>query len=117
MKLYRTAKGEWVRTQGQAGKGHEAVDIRPDKEGILGLLNRFAGTVEVNESPAYKQGRMDAERGITTNPFSSPDLRSEWEAGHAHTFELGLAELPSFAAQTRGVSRFDGKRRKVKELN
>lgn len=115
MKLYRTATGTFVGTQDDArrgGKGWTQVDVPTDKQGLLGYLNaNILTTANDNEHPAYVKGRSDAEQGITTNPYSSPDLRAEWERGHEFAVESGAAKLPSFATITRGINRHTGKRR------
>lgn len=113
MRLYRTAKGRFVGTKDDAradGRGWKQVEVPTNKAGLLAFLNDNIRPPQA--SPAFVLGRSDAERGITTNPYSSPDLRAEWERGHAHAFELGLAPLPSFAVRVRGVSRFDTKKKK-----
>ena len=101
MRLYRTAKGTFVGRQDEArkdGKGWTEVDVPTTKPDLLAFLNdNIAPATNDNESPAYRLGRSDAERGMTTNPYSSPDLRAEWEAGHAFAVESGAASLPSFA--------------------
>jgi hypothetical protein len=106
MRLYRTAKGRWVGTQEDArkdGKGWEAVDVPTVKEPLIAFLNDNTPAAQPEKaSPAYKQGRSDAQRGITANPYGLPYEREEWERGHAEAFELGVAPRPSFRVITRG---------------
>lgn len=113
MRLYRTAKGTFVGTQADArrdGKGWAEVEVPTSpKPDLLAFLNdNITPLANDNESPAYVLGRSDAERGMTTNPYGSPDLRAQWEAGHALAVESGMASLSSFAAR---ATRRNGKRR------
>jgi hypothetical protein len=109
MRLYQTAKGRWVGTQDDArkdGKGWKAVDVPTIKEPLLAFLNDNTPAAQPERaSPAYKQGRSDAQRGITANPYGLPFEREEWERGHAEAFELGVAPYSSFAVRTRGRKR------------
>lgn len=103
MRLYRTAKRRFVGTQADArqdGPGWEAVEVGTDKSSLLDFLNANVSVQEF-DSPAYQVGRSDAERGMTTNPYGSLDLREEWERGHADAVEHGLAKLSSFASRAR----------------
>jgi hypothetical protein len=112
MRLYRTAKGTWVGRQDEArkdGRGWEPVDVPTDKPRLLAWLNdHITPPSNDNETPAFLLGRSDAERGMTANPYGSPDLRDEWERGHAFAVASGAASLPSFAV--RALSR-NGKRK------
>lgn len=112
MRLYRKADGLIVGTKDKAGKGAEPIDVPTVKEPLIDWLNDNVPKALNDAHPAFIQGRMAAERGATTNPYSSPDLRQEWERGHAYAVELGLGSLSSFAVRTRGVDRTTGKRRK-----
>lgn len=101
MRLYRTREGLVVGTQKDAGRGFEVLLVpTKSKPKLIDWLNEKLPGLVV-ESPAFIQGRTDAERGITANPFSSLDLRIEWERGHAHAVEMGAAKLPSFASIAR----------------
>lgn len=98
MRLYRTAKGRVVGTQDDAradGRGWETIEVPTVKADLIAFLNDNLPS-GAYDSPAFVLGRSDAERGMTANPYGSPDLRSEWERGHALAFESGLAKLPSF---------------------
>ena len=113
MRLYRTRTGRWVGTQTDAradGKGWQQVEVPTDKPGLLTFLN---ATVQDCPSVAYQRGRSDAERGMTTNPYASEELRSEWERGHAEAYELGLTNLPSFASLVK-LPRDGAARRKAR---
>lgn len=57
-------------------------------------------------------GFEDALRGHTANPFGRPDAAAKWREGYAYARDNGLARLPSFAELTRGISRFNKRRRK-----
>ena len=106
MPLYRTANNRWVSTQKEAGKGFVAFDVPKSVPEMLKLLNDNTPAAQPEKaSPAYKQGRSDAQRGITANPYGLPFEREEWEKGHAEAFELGVAPRPSFATITRGKGR------------
>ena len=108
MPLYRTADNRWVSTLKEAGKEFVAFDVPKSVPEMLQLLNdNTPRAVPEKASPAYKQGRSDAQRGITANPYGLPYEREEWERGHAEAFEMGVAPHPSFAVLTRGK----GKRR------
>lgn len=104
MRLYRTAKDRWVGTQDDArkdGRGWTQVEVPTDKPGLLTFLNDNTPAAQPDaRSPAYKLGRSDAQRGITSNPYGLPFERGEWEKGHAEAFAAGAAPHPSFAAIT-----------------
>lgn len=95
MKLYRNSEGRY-QVPGQQDRKAERVDIPTDSAGLAAFLN-FHVPSNDNRSPAFELGRSDAERGMTTNPYASPDLREQWEAGHAFAVESGAAKLPSFS--------------------
>ena len=111
MPLYRTANNRWVSTKADAGKGFTAFPVPKTVPEMLQLLNDNTPVARPDAaSPAYKQGRSDAQRGITANPYGLPFEREEWEKGHAEAFELGAAPHSSFATRTRGRPR-NGRRR------
>ena len=109
MRLYRTAKGAWVGTQDDArkdGKGWTQVEVPTDKANLLAFLNATVAPANDNSQshPAFKQGASDAQRGMTANPYSLPEYREQWEAGHAYAYANGVAAMESFAVRTRGKS-------------
>jgi hypothetical protein len=112
VRLYRTAQGTVVGRQADAGRGRTELDVPTEKAKLIDWLNDNLPNPANDNHPAFILGRSDAERGMTTNPYSSPDLRAEWERGHAFAVESGAASLTSFAVRTAGISRTTGKRRK-----
>ena len=111
MPLYRTANNRWVSTQKEAGKGFTAFEVPKTVPEMLKLLNDNTPAAQPEKaSPAYKQGRSDAQRGITANPYGLPYEREEWERGHAEAFEMGVAPHPSFKVLTRDRVKRERKR-------
>ena len=98
MPLYRTADSRWVSTQKEAGKGYTSFDVPKTVPELLQFLNDNTPSAE---TAAYKQGIGDGERGISSNPYASPDEKAEWERGYAEAYAKGQAPHPSFYVQTR----------------
>lgn len=121
MRLYRRlADGLIVGTQKEAGAKREELDVPTDKAGLIEWLNTNASSSgncqcgNLKYSGPCIQGRHDAERGVTTNPYRSPDLRAEWARCHDETVEAGLGKLPRFGlrAMPRNAPRPARKRAK-----
>lgn len=128
MNLYRTAKGRFVGTQAEArksGKGWVKVSVPTVKADLIDYLNDLTGSGRAAAPPetgriceqswAYQRGRSDAEHGMTTNPYSTPELRADWARGHDDAHELGLIGTRRFGASA--LPRFaprPTKRRKAK---
>lgn len=129
MRLYRTAAGRFAGTQADArkdGPGWKPEEVPTVKADLIAYLNALTGNGKAAAAPAptgkvtdrsyaYQHGRADAERGITTNPYASQELRTEWARGHDDAHELGLTDLPRFGLRTLSRSAPRRAKRKRKD--